>query len=139
MTTTPGTSEVRARLEDERQRIAAEITVLIKADRGSEADRAGRSGGTSDVAEQASETFEHDNSLALLRSLRVTQDQIERAVAKFEQGTYGRCDECGGPIAAERLEAIPYATLCIDCKGKSERRRSASPGGDRGPSSTAAV
>jgi DnaK suppressor protein len=42
--------------------------------------------------------------------------EIDRALAKLAEGTYGRCDACGGPIASERLEALPWATRCIACK-----------------------
>jgi RNA polymerase-binding protein DksA len=43
---------------------------------------------------------------------------LVRALAKIESGTYGICERCGQPIAPERLEALPWATLCIDCKQK---------------------
>ena len=42
--------------------------------------------------------------------------EVKAALAKFEDGTYGKCEECGKPIAPERLEAVPYAKLCVDCK-----------------------
>ena len=46
---------------------------------------------------------------------------IDKALAKIEDGTYGTCERCGKPIGAERLEALPYAELCIDCKRLSLR------------------
>jgi DnaK suppressor protein len=45
----------------------------------------------------------------------VTEEKLERALAKLDEGTYGLCDNCGGPIAPGRLEAAPESTLCIDC------------------------
>lgn len=42
--------------------------------------------------------------------------EIDRAVAKLAEGTYGRCDACGDDIGSERLEALPWATLCMACK-----------------------
>lgn len=116
------TKDVRAKLEAERGRIVAEIDALTKADFESERDREGRAGRGNHMAEDASETFEHEKSLALLGNLRGIEAQIDRALTKLEKGTYGICEECGKPIAAERLGAIPYATLCIDCKAKRERR-----------------
>lgn len=115
-------SDIRAKLEYERRRIAAEIAALGEADAQSEADRVGRAGRASHMAEDATETFEHEKSLALLHNLRGIEEQVLRALAKLEQGTYGMCDECRKPIAAARLEAIPYATLCLDCKAQRERR-----------------
>ena len=47
--------------------------------------------------------------------------EIDAALERIEAGTYGICTNCGKEIPAERLEAIPYATLCIDCKRKEER------------------
>lgn len=116
------TKDVRAKLEEERRRIDAEIVALQRADFESERDREGRSGRGNHMAEDASETFEHEKSLALLQNLRGIEEQIDRALAKLERGTYGICEECGKRIAPERLEAIPYATLCIECKAKRERR-----------------
>ncbi len=116
------TATVRARLEEERRRLEAEIAALTKADFESERDREGRTGRGNHMAEDASETFEHEKSLALLANLRSLEDRVDRALRKLEQGTYGVCEDCGKPIAEERLAAIPYATLCIDCKAKRERR-----------------
>jgi RNA polymerase-binding transcription factor DksA len=116
------TADVKAKLEDERRRIQAEIEALSEADSRSERERAGRAGRGNHMAEDASETFEHEKSLALLQNLRSIEAQVDRALLKLDKGTYGRCDDCGKPIAEERLAAIPYATLCIECKAKRERR-----------------
>lgn len=116
------TADVRAKLEEERRRIQAEITALTDADSQSERERAGRAGRGNHIAEDASETFEHEKSLALVQNLRSIESQVERALTKLDKGTYGLCDDCGRPIAAERLAAIPYAALCIECKAKRERR-----------------
>jgi DnaK suppressor protein len=47
---------------------------------------------------------------------------IDAALRRIEDGTYGSCENCGKPISPERLEAMPWATLCIDCKRLAERR-----------------
>lgn len=47
---------------------------------------------------------------------------IDSAIARIEQGKYGLCMKCGKKIPKERLEAIPYALLCVDCKTRDERR-----------------
>jgi DnaK suppressor protein len=47
--------------------------------------------------------------------------EIDSALARIEEGTYGVCSACGGPIGEERLEAVPYATLCIEDKRAVER------------------
>jgi ribosome-binding protein aMBF1 (putative translation factor) len=48
--------------------------------------------------------------------------KVEEALARIEEGTYGRCELCGREIDAERLEAVPWTTLCRECKEKKERR-----------------
>ena len=47
--------------------------------------------------------------------------EIDGALARIDEGTYGTCQRCGDSIAEERLEALPWAMLCIDCKRKQER------------------
>jgi DnaK suppressor protein len=49
--------------------------------------------------------------------------EVEHALVKFDEGTYGICDNCGKEIAPERLEALPQAALCIKCKGRQESLR----------------
>ena len=48
-------------------------------------------------------------------------EAIDAALARIEAGTYGECERCGRPIDQERLEALPYATKCIECKRLEER------------------
>lgn len=69
-----------------------------------------------DFAEQAVEA-ENDQVLdALESSIRAEMEQIEQALARMTEGTYGFCDVCGMPIAPGRLEALPYALRCIRCE-----------------------
>jgi DnaK suppressor protein len=51
-------------------------------------------------------------------SLEVSAERVNRALAKLDEGTYGNCDSCGGPIAPARLEAVPESVLCIECASK---------------------
>ena len=48
--------------------------------------------------------------------------QVERALERLDDGTYGRCENCGNPIPKARLQAFPRATLCVTCKQREERR-----------------
>jgi len=54
--------------------------------------------------------------IAVVRALRSNLRDVERALTKMETGTFGICERCGLPISSERLEALPWAELCIDCK-----------------------
>ena len=73
-------------------------------------------------ADAASDTYERTKDYALEENFREITDQIEEALRKIEDGTYGDCDRCGKHINPDRLKAIPYATLCIDCQETLERR-----------------
>ncbi|HMV51900.1 MAG TPA: TraR/DksA family transcriptional regulator [Blastocatellia bacterium] len=71
-----------------------------------------------DFAEQAIEA-ENDQVLdALDHSIRVEMEQIEKTLARMDEGLYGVCEDCGNPIAAKRLQAVPHATRCIYCEEK---------------------
>ncbi len=66
-------------------------------------------------AAAASQVFEQQRDLALRDRSHVQLELVEAALARLEQGSYGRCARCGQPIAAERLEALPWTPHCIDC------------------------
>lgn len=71
-------------------------------------------------ADEGSETFEREKDLGLICDTQARIEQISRARKKLRQGTYGICDNCCNPIGKERQKALPYATLCIDCKAEEE-------------------
>lgn len=75
-----------------------------------------------DPADAASETFEHTKDYAIDENFHNMLERIADALRKVDDGTYGICDRCDNPILPDRLKAIPYATLCIDCQGKLERQ-----------------
>jgi DnaK suppressor protein len=79
-------------------------------------DEEGGEGGTSNV--------DRELDLLLSAQARGAIAEIDRALAKIDAGTYGICEHCGQPIAEARLEALPYAALCVACKsgGLSSRR-----------------
>jgi len=59
---------------------------------------------------------ERERDLALSAQARAAIDQIDTAIAKIHEGTYGQCENCGTAIPKERLKALPYAALCVKCK-----------------------
>lgn len=73
-------------------------------------------------ADVATDTFERGKDGALRENARSTIDRIETALDKMERGTYGLCDICGQEIPEGRLNAVPYATLCIKCQADVEAR-----------------
>ena len=62
-----------------------------------------------------------DISLKQLGNHRENLFKIDEALRKLDEGTYGKCEDCGGDISAERLKILPYAIYCIDCKEKREQ------------------
>ncbi len=67
------------------------------------------------------ETFEQEKNLSLLEQVSDELLQIEAALHRLEQGTYGICQACGRKIAEERLEALPATRFCLDDQAKAER------------------
>ena len=63
------------------------------------------------------------NAVSHDRSQTLVVDAIDRAVKRMDAGTYGVCVPAGRRLSVERLEAIPYAEECVDCKARAERRR----------------
>ncbi|MGH8972245.1 MAG: TraR/DksA family transcriptional regulator, partial [Acidimicrobiia bacterium] len=67
--------------------------------------------------------IERERDLALSASARAAVEEVDRALDRMDANTYGICERCGKRISVARLEALPYAALCIDCKSREERRR----------------
>jgi RNA polymerase-binding protein DksA len=66
---------------------------------------------------------ERERDLALSASATQAVEEIDRALRRMDTGSYGICERCGKKIAVARLEALPFAALCIECKSREERRR----------------
>ena len=76
-----------------------------------------------DLEEMASDTNDTDSVCALVDLNSSTLSEIETALEKIGQGTYGVCEFCEEPIHPDRLEVLPFASLCIDCQRKKEQRQ----------------
>ncbi len=105
---------LRARLESEQKRLTHELEQLKASVRPADERREGSPFGKRE--EEATEAAELETRLELEKRIRDQLAAVEHALAKFEQGTYGLCDNCGQPIPPERLEALPQASLCLECK-----------------------
>lgn len=75
-----------------------------------------------DQADLGTTSFERDQELGVVNNEREMLAQIERALGRIEDGTYGICESCGNPIGKGRLMAFPRATKCMACKQREERR-----------------
>jgi RNA polymerase-binding transcription factor DksA len=99
-------SSVRGDLTAERDRLAAQIDSLEPARSAGQVD--------DNFADSGQVAAEQGENAVLANRLRAELDEVERALAKLDDGTYGRCEVCGGPIAEARLEAMPATRFCID-------------------------
>ncbi len=105
---------LRSRLQSEQERLARELEQLRASVRPAEERREGSPFGKRE--EEATEAAELETRLELEKRLMEQLAEVEHALAKFEAGTYGLCDSCGKPIDPARLEALPQASLCLECK-----------------------
>ena len=69
-------------------------------------------------ADAAAVTAERTEVLGLVESIKGQVDDVDKALAAIEAGTYGRCEGCGKEIGADRMEFRPASVLCVDCKAK---------------------
>lgn len=69
-------------------------------------------------ADAAATTAERTERLGLVETLKGQLDEVDKALERIEEGTYGQCAQCGKEIPPARLEARPESTLCIDCKSR---------------------
>jgi RNA polymerase-binding protein DksA len=74
------------------------------------------------MADIGTDNFEQEFTLSLMESEEVTLENIEAALERIEDGTYGLCEECGVKIPKKRLGAVPYASMCVRCASQLEQR-----------------
>lgn len=118
------TEHFRELLLEKRQSVLEALEYLHKENPGSLGDETGELvSGSADqhMADTATETVDREIDYTLEEADERLLAAINAALARIEAGTYGICVNCGAQIAPERLEAMPWATLCIDCKRKEER------------------
>lgn len=104
----------RKRLEEEGGRLIADLERLGVTEQENP-------GYSTHIADDATEVLENTKNHALRQNLQRLLGQVNDALAKFDKGTYGLCDDCGGTVDRARLKALPYAALCIQCQQQRER------------------
>jgi DnaK suppressor protein len=110
-------------LLEERRRVAAAIENLHDEHPGSIRDETGEDAVYDNhLADTATETYDRELDYTLEENAEHVLAEIDAALKRIDDGTYGTCTTCGHEIPPERLEARPWATLCIACKRERERR-----------------
>jgi DnaK suppressor protein len=112
---TTKSSQVRSKLEMEKKRILDELNQL-RSSATTDDRREGSPFGKRE--EEATESMELEKRLALESRLNSLLVEVEQALKKMENGTYGYCDVCKSPIDPARMEALPQAILCLNCRQK---------------------
>ncbi len=104
----------RSRLERELKMFRNELSVPLE-------EVSGETPYGQHLAENTSAVVEREMDLTLEENLRDVIAKIDHALTKLDEGTYGVCDRCKGEIGEDRLQAAPYASLCVRCKQIEER------------------
>ena len=118
------TDRFRQMLLEERERVRSALDNLHEENPGSIQEETGEllsSSVDNHLGDMATATFDREMGYTLEDNSESVLAAIERALERIEAGTYGTCQRCGKQISEERLEALPYAELCIDCKREAER------------------
>jgi RNA polymerase-binding protein DksA len=116
------TEHFRDALLEERRRVEHALATLRDEHPGSLDEEVEEIAATSDnhLAETATATLGREIDYTLGENSEQILSEIDAALKRIEDGTYGTCINCGGEIPRERLEAYPWASLCIDCKRRAE-------------------
>jgi DnaK suppressor protein len=112
----------RTLLEQQRTELQAELAQLQEEDATQNQDEQGF-GVSNHPADDATDLFTHERNIAVGNDLEQELQDVERALQRIEEGTYGLCEVDGAPISVERLEARPAATLCIEHQRERERQQ----------------
>lgn len=107
----------REPLLEERRRVTEAIEYLHAENAGSMDEEIPETG----MADTATVTIDRELDYSLEEHSAHVLREIEAALGRIDNGTFGTCTRCGKPIGEERLEAMPYVTLCIECKRLEER------------------
>jgi RNA polymerase-binding protein DksA len=117
------TQRFQTLLLEERARVEQAIANLRDQHHGRIDEEVEEIAGTQDnhLAETATATLDREIDYTLEENSARLLAAIDASLARIESGTYGTCGRCGRDIAAERLEAYPWASLCTDCRREAER------------------
>jgi len=116
------TEAFRTRLLDARRQVVGAIDNIHAENPGSLGDETAETTYQDNhLGDVATATFDREMASTLEDNSTHVLNEIDAALARVEEGTFGMCKACGNPIDPERLEALPWATLCIEDKRKQER------------------
>ena len=109
----------RTELLDLRTRVLGAASDIVSGDDGD--SELSSASGDQHLGDHASEMLDREVDESLEDNAEQIVHEIDVALGRIEDGTYGTCGRCGQAIPEERLDAVPYATLCVSCKRVEER------------------
>jgi DnaK suppressor protein len=112
----------RKMLEEERERVSASLAKHTESIKGAGEDGSLGAGKahSNHMADQGTDEYQYEAAINFASSEGRYLYHIEEALSRIEDGTYGKCEACDQAIGLERLKALPYTRLCIECKEKEE-------------------
>jgi RNA polymerase-binding protein DksA len=113
-------AELRDHLERDLERLEAEITKIDAEERDTLSEASGENNYRDHMADQGSATFERELDMTLEENLRASLSDVRAALQRMSDDVYAVCARCGADIPIERLQAVPTASLCIQCKEAEE-------------------
>jgi RNA polymerase-binding protein DksA len=113
---------MKTKLLEERERLASDLASLEESTAATAKDASGDlSSYSSHMADQGTDSMEREKAFLFASVKRRRMEEIDLALARMEAGTFGICESCGKPIPSKRLERVPDASLCVECKEKEEK------------------
>lgn len=117
-------AKLRRRLEDRRTQIVSDVSYMADEIRALGIDQDDENGALGNhIAEDGSSVTESERIVVVSEDLQDILAQVNAALERMDEGTYGQCQRCGRSIAAARLEAFPYVAYCIECQALIEREQ----------------
>jgi len=115
-------NQVRVRLESQLESTKHDIQEIDDQVRTYGADHGSADGADNHIGDDSDIVYEQEKLLTVREELTDRKARIEHALKKMDNGTWGICERCGQPIAPERLDALPFVSLCITCQELQDRR-----------------
>lgn len=113
-----------------RDLLAAQRQRLVSVVASTQAQMAEKSGDLADISDRASEGFEDELAVGLMAVEAAQLEDINEAIERIDNGSYGLCVDCKRAIPKKRLEVLPFAKRCLNCEGQAERRSHVAEGED---------
>ena len=109
---------LRAMLLERRAVLTREIDDLIQRHRSDQLMQ--REQSVADTGDRSLQDSTGEQQISILEVRNGTRNQIDEALRRLNEGTYGFCEDCAQPISPERLKAVPFARRCVECQRKAE-------------------